>query len=1000
MKHKYKFLLLATGLLCLSELSAQTINVAGKLTDAYGNPSGGAGVRILNSKMDIEPVAKDGTFTIQAGIGDYLEIETSDFKKKTVQVTDTFLLVTITGKDALINSGKDIFIPQFESTAAVSSFSSEQIMKSSALNPANAFYGLASGLTVLQNGGTEWDNDPTMYIRGLGGLSGNSEILILVDGFERPLNGLVRDDIESVQVLKDAAATALYGLRGANGVIVVNTKKGKYNDMEISVSYDHAFTSPVRLPKFVNAYTYAKAMNEARGYDGLDPMYNEYALGQFQSGDSPYLYPNVDWVNEMFRDHGASNIYNVSIRGGSSKARYYGNLNMQNNYGFLKPASIYEDYNTQMLYSKMNGRINLDINVTPTTDFIVRMNGNIAERNYPGNNYSDLINYVYTVPSAAFPIRTESGNWGASDIWPTNPIARVAASGNTINHTRSLSSDAELKQRLSAFVEGLSISAKIGYDNYSNLFESTTRNYAYETTNITYDVAGLPANVQHSVQGKNETVPFSKDINTQWRRFSMEARANYNRVWEKSKLDAAFVYSLEDYVIPGQNNTYNRMHYGVLAHYGYLNRYFVDGVFSVSGSNQLPPSNKFGYFPGISGAWVASEEAFLKDIDFIDFLKVRASWGMTGLDNRPGANLYRQTFGSGTGYLFDASDNTSSGMKENRYPSLNMTYEKAYKTNVGVDISVFKKLNFTIDAFLEQRRDILVLAYGTLSSALGQDLPYNNVGAVDNKGIDVGLNFGDQSKDFKYRIAGNFAFARSKVIESGEEYKPDEYSREKGRPVGQIFGYVADGYYTQADLDNPNTPANALYKDLAPGDIKFKDKNEDGIINEYDRTYIGYNSTCPEIYYSASINLEYKGFGIDALIQGVTNYTAQLNLVSMYRPLYGNTTLSEYYYNNRWTIETPNARFPRLTTLDNTNNNAMNTVWLADRSFLKLRHCEVYYKFSNHWLKHTLGLQNMKVYLRGMDLLTISNIKETDPEIIVSGYPAASSINVGLSLNF
>lgn len=1002
MKNKYKkyFLSVAVCWLGLSGLQAQTNNVTGKLTDTYGNPISGAGVRVLNGKTDIEPTAKDGTFAISAKRGDFLEIETSDLKKKIVQVTDTFLSVVITGKDALIESGKDVFIPAFESTAAVSVFTGEQLMKSSAINPANAFYGLASGLTVLQNGGTEWENDPTMYIRGLGGLSGNSDVLILVDGFERPLNGLVRDDIESVQVLKDAAATALYGLRGANGVIVVNTKKGKYNDTEISVSYDHAFTSPVRLPKFVNASTYASAMNEARAYDGLDPMYNEYALQQFKSGADPYLYPNVNWVNEMFRDQGASNIYNVSIRGGGSKARYYGNLNMQNNYGFLRPESVYEDYKTQILFSKMNARINLDINVTPTTDFIVRMNGNIAERNYPGSSYDDLINYVYAVPSAAFPTKTESDNWGGSDIWPINPVARVAASGNTINHTRSLSSDAELKQRLDAFVKGLSISAKIGYDNYGNLFESTTRGYAYETTNITYDNAGLPANVQHSVQGKNEANKFDKGISNQWRRFNLEARANYNRVWEKSKLDATFVYSLEDQVIPGQNNTYNRMHYGLLAHYGYLNRYFIDGVFSVSGSNQLPPTNKFGYFPGVSGAWVLSEENFLKEVKPIDFLKLRASWGITGRDYRPGANLYKQTFGSGDGYMFQANESSAAGMKENRYPSLNMTYEKAYKTNVGLDVSVFKKLNLTVDAFLEQRRDILVLAYGTLSSALGQDLPYSNVGAVDNKGIDLGLSFGDQSNDFKYQIAGNFAFARSKVIESGEEYKPDEYSREKGRPVGQIFGYEAEGYYTQADLDNPATPANALYKDLVPGDIKFKDKNHDGIINEYDRTYIGYNSTCPEIYYSASINLEYKGFGIDALIQGVANYTAPLNLISMYRPLYNNTTLSDYYYENRWTQETPNARFPRLTTLDNTNNNEMNTVWLADRSFLKLRHCEVYYKFSDDRLKHSLGLQSMKVYLRGMDLLTISNIKETDPEIIVSGYPAASSINVGLSLNF
>jgi TonB-linked SusC/RagA family outer membrane protein len=918
-------------------------------------------------------------------------------KKKKLELWLAATTLGISGLTAQNFAGNDTLI---ESTAAIATFTGEQIMKSSVINPANAFYGLGAGLTVLQNGGTEWDNDPTFYIRGLGGLNGNSEVLILVDGFERSLNGLVREDIESVQVLKDAAATALYGLRGTNGVIVVNTKKGRYNQTEITAVYDHAFTSPVRLPKFVNAYTYAQGINEAQNYDGLAPVYNEYALQQFQSGNSPYLYPDVDWVNELFRDHGASNIYQMSIRGGDSKARYYGNLNLINNQGFIKPASVYEDYNSQILFSKMNARINLDINVTPTTDFIVHMNGNIAERNYPGSDYIDLMTYVNTTPAAVFPIKTESGAWGGSDIWTVNPVARVAASGNTLNHTRSLSSDAELKQRLDAFIKGLSISAKIGYDNYGNLYENTTRNYAYEITNIAYDTDGLPLAPSYSLQGKNEPNAFGKGISTQWRRFSLKAQADYNRIWEKSKLDATFVYSLDNYVTHGQNNTVNRMNYGLLAHYGYLNRYFIDGVFSISGSNQLPPANKFGYFPSVSGAWILSEEAFLKEAVALDFLKLRASWGITGRDYRPEANLYKQTFGSGNDYWFQASTNGVSGMKENRYPSIHMTYEKSYKTNAGVDVALFKKWRATIDVFLEQRRDILVLAYGTVSASLGQDLPYSNVGAVDNKGIDLGLSFSDQTKVFKYEIAGNFAFARSKVIESGEVYKPDEYSREKGRPVNQIFGYEAEGYYTQADLDNPETPANALHNDLVPGDIKFKDKNNDRIINEYDRTYIGYNSVCPEIYYSGSINIEYKGFGINALIQGVANYTAELSMASMYRPLYGNTTISQYYYDNRWTPENQDARFPRLTTQDNANNNAMNTVWLADRSFLKLRHCEVYYQFSSDWLKSALSLQKMKFYVRGMNLLTISNIKETDPEINYSGYPAAASINLGVALNF
>jgi hypothetical protein len=345
-------------------------------------------------------------------------------------------------------------------------------------------------------------------------------------------------------------------------------------------------------------------------------------------------------------------------------------------------------------------------------------------------------------------------------------------------------------------------------------------------------------------------------------------------------------------------------------------------------------------------------------------------------------------------------------MKENRYPSYGMTYEKAYKSNVGLDLSLYKKLNVTVDAFLENRRDILVQSNGTLSVLLGQNLPYNNVGAVDNKGIELGLSYSDKQGDFKYTVGGNISYARSKVIESGEDYKPDEYSREKGRPVNQIFGYEASGYYTDDDFDAdgnllPSLPANALYKDLVPGDVKFVDKNGDKVINEYDLTYIGYNADCPEIYYSASVNLEYKGLGIDALLQGATHYTAQLTLTSMYRPFASsNTTMSQYYYDNRWTPETPDARFPRLTLLDNANNAAMSTVWIADRSFAKLRRCELYYRFHNNWLDTCLGISNVKLYVRGIDLLTFGNITETDPEIMSAGYPAARSFNLGCKVTF
>ncbi|MDR1683756.1 MAG: SusC/RagA family TonB-linked outer membrane protein, partial [Candidatus Symbiothrix sp.] len=683
----------------LSVANGQTITA--RLTNEQGNPIAGAGAKILNSTKDVDISSEKGELTIQANVGDRLLINTFDRKQKVVQLTDTVMNIVISGDDRLISSGKNFFLPEIESTAAVSTVGNEKIMKSSAINLANTLYGLAPGLTVLQNGGTEWNNDPTFVIRGQGGLSDNSNVLVLVDGFERPLSSIIKEDVENIQVLKDAASTAIYGYKGINGVILVNTKKGIFNKTEITASYDHAFTSPVGLPQMVDAYTYALGMNEAQALDGGTPMYNDYALERFRLGDSPYLYPNVNWVDELYGNSGASNQYNVSIRGGGSKARYYGSLNLLNNSGFMQPTSISDEYKTQILYSKMNARVNLDIDITPTTNFVVRMNGILAEKNVPGSGYSDITGSIYNVPAAAFPIKTESGAWGSSDIWTDNPYALAAAKGNTVYHSRSLSSDAELRQRLDIFVKGLSLGAKIGYDNYAELNDVTTRNYAYERTNVEYGADGLPAFTQVTKGGKDEANTFSHGLNSQWRRFNLEASAYYNQVWGKHKLDAAFVYSLDSYTGTGQNNTTNRMNFGLSAHYGYLNRYFIDGVLSLSGSNQLPPDNKWGILPAVSGAWLVSEEDFLKGNSAIDFLKLRASWGVSGRDYRPESNMYRQTFGSGSGYYFQASETGSSGMKENRYPSYGLTYEKAYKSNVGIDLTFLKHFSLTVDAFLE-----------------------------------------------------------------------------------------------------------------------------------------------------------------------------------------------------------------------------------------------------------------------------------------------------------
>ena len=469
--------ILALALLCLTSIGsfAQSNDVTGKVVDRWGKPISGALISIVDNPVIKVSTDKNGNFKIAAIPGNKLTIQTPAFESKTADVVDKNIKVVMDYTSQPVHLGFGINQTIGESTASISSVGSEQLMKSSALSLSNSLFGNVLGLRALQNGGTVWENYPVFSMRGLKSLSSNG-VLVLVDGFERSIGTLTREEVESVSILKDAAAVALYGYRGINGVISVKTKRGKYNTMEIDVNYDHAFTSPVRLPEFANSYTYANALNEALTNDGKSPKYNTYELHEFQSGTAPSFYPNVDWVNETLKDKGASNIYNVSIRGGGMRMRYYTMLNLEDNSGFLKNTEMNEGYSTQLKYSKANIRTNLDIDLSPTTKAEVNLLGIIAEHNRPGRIQGTLMDNLYTLPSAAYPIKTYDGIWGGSETWTTtNPVAGVQNTGYAKSHARSLFADLKLTQKLDFITKGLSGAIRFGYDNYAEFWETKDR---------------------------------------------------------------------------------------------------------------------------------------------------------------------------------------------------------------------------------------------------------------------------------------------------------------------------------------------------------------------------------------------------------------------------------------------------------------------------------------------------------------------------------------------
>ena len=1002
---KYKILALAIfACVTLNGWAQSEDNVTGRVLDEKGKPVAGALVSVEENPLVRVATDKNGRFEITAVKGSRLKVQTGDDAMKVVKIENgSELTVVMDYSSEKVNYGFGLQQTNAESTGAVSTVYAENIDKSSAFSIGNSLYGNVLGLTTMQSTGVVWEQMPSMYIRGLKTLNGNNGILLVVDGLERDNNWqalkyITPEEVESVSVLRDAAALALYGYRGVNGVVNIVTKRGKYDTREINFSYDHAFNYMTRKPELADAYTYASALNEALTNDGKQVRYSQNELNAFKNGTSPYLYPNVNWWEEVFRDRGASDIATLSFRGGSTKMRYYTMMNLQNNRGFIKNFDTNADYSTQEKYSKANFRTNLDIDLSPKTKMQANIMGILNEFSRPGMGSDNLISKLYQLPSAAFPIRTESGLWGGNTTWGENwnPVALTEGRAYSKGHTRGLYADMSLRQDLSSLTKGLGASVRIGYDNLASYWENHTKGYKYGMASVASWENGLPIAGEEITGGKDTEMSGDSKLDWQYRAFNFQMNVDWQRQFGVHSLYSMLLYTYKYDNAKGINNTFYRQNAGWYTHYGFKNRYFADFTLMASASNLLAPDHRWNVSPTVGLAWLISNEKFMQSQNVVDFLKLRASFGMLNTDNIPGNGYWNETVGGGNGYPINNNFGGDGGWHEGRLVSVNGTTEKAYKYNAGVDATLFKGLTLTVDGFYERRSDIWVSSDGQNSAVLGASGSYVNAGIVDSWGTEIGANYYKKMGNVELNLGGTFTYNRSKIIEMLEEPAAYDYTRSTGNPVGQIFGLQAIGYFVdQADIDN------SLPQQFGPvkaGDIKYKDMNGDKVINSDDRVAMGYNSTCPEIYYSFSLGLEWKGLGFSAQFQGVGNYTAILS-GTYYHPLVDNTTISNYVYRNRWTPETPNARFPRLTTETVDNNLQTSSLWLADRSFLKLRNCEVYYKLPSSWLNR-FWVKNAKVYVRGVDLLCFDSIDQLDPEAMNSSYPATRSIHVGLSVGF
>ena len=979
------------GLFVISTLAgyAQRIDVKATVVDANNKPVEGAVITIENTFLGQILTNAEGVAEFSTEKGNLAIIKIPDEYEKQVRVESPILIIKMDKNTKEIQLGYRSDLKE-KSVGAVSTITSDDISISGQINPEFALYGLLSGLTVQQSWTLPSYEGPKFLLRG-------RTPLVIVDGFERPMNVLSREEIESVSVIKDAASLAMYGMRGSNGIISVTTKRGSTTPMDIKVNYHHGITTPVRLPDLADAATYAGALNEALANDGLPARYSSYDINDFRDGSHPYLYPNVDWWGETLRKHGSTNELNVSFAGSGKRVRYYVLTNYSNVTGFLDNTDLNDGYSTQVLNYKLNFRTNLDMDITQTTQLKFNLLGRLSQ--YNTNNWMDgVINTLYNLPSAAFPIRTAGGIWSENSTWH-NPVARVAATGYTVVQDRALFADLALRQDLSVLTDGLSAELAIAYDNRAAYRDVKSKSYAYEEITSHRSPEGVLLDSTVTRYSNDTELEFSHALESQRMLATLRATVNYNKEWKNNALHAALVYDQFNYTYTGRNSSRSGQSLIANANYSLYDKYLFNLALSYSGYSTMPKGDKFRLFPAVSVGWILSREDFMKAVDFIKFLKIRASWGMTG-EAPYGYELDKQFYNlnGANGYYFGNNLVWNSGSAEGTLPVIGLKNETTQKANIGLEVNLFDGLYVEADAFYDRRKDILVSSSGAVSSVLGQTAPVTNSGVNEYYGTEFSLSWSDRiGKDFSYYLKGNFSFLRTNIINMNEEYKTEEYLKMTNRRIGQYAAMQAIGFFEDEE-DIRNSPQQT-FSEVKPGDIKYKDQNGDGIVNEYDKVCMGYSTSIPEIYYGFGIGIEYKGFGVRADFQGLAHYTVQTQVNSVYWPLGSDKTVSNYYMRNRWTPENKNAKYPRLTTLANENNFRNNSVWMENGAYMKLRNLEVYYNVPSSICKK-IFLSDIRLFMKGKDLFMTDHVKVMDPELVSSYYPTSKAYLIGLNIEF
>lgn len=895
----------------------------------------------------------------------------------------------------------------------------------------NNLAGMVSGVIAVQRSGNPWFNNSDFWIRGISTFTGNANPMVLVDGIERSIHDIDPEEIESFSVLKDAAASAVYGVRGANGVIMINTKRGKIGKPQVEVRLEKAYTSPIKLLDYIGSVQYLELINEMNADNGRAPFASEAMLLNYRHQTDPELYPDVNWWNVVAKEHADNTKANLSINGGTDILRYALVVGYYDENGIIR-RDPNQDWDSSLKVSRYTVRSNVDVNVTPSTLVRINLGGFLQTRNGPPRGNADyrpgdipeneetntgIFYHAMRIPPYLHPPIYADGKIPRV-FAKENPWAWATQRGFEKLNNSKIEALTSVEQDLKFLTPGLSAKLTFAFDKFSgnSVNRAKTPDY-YNPASARDENGNLITTIAHHGE---QFLSHSQGAEWGDQSIYLEGMLSYNRVFNSlHDVNSMLLYNQKNYD-RGDALPYRTQ--GIAGRFSYTfdRRYVGEFNFGYNGSENFAPGKRFGFFPAVAVGWIVSQEEFMQPISgIVSNLKIRGSWGQAG-NSILGRNIWDRRFAYistivNTGsYRWGTENNVYRlGRAEGDVGVSDLTWETVTKQNLGLELGLWNNsINYTVDFFKEQRRDIFMERKNVPGSAGFNRTIWANFGKVDNQGIDMSLTANKQiNRDWHFSAIANYTYAHNKVVEIDEPASiVGTYRSGTGKPVGQLFGLIAEGLFTADDFDENGRLKEGIpvqnfsdVENLRPGDIKYRDMNGDGLISAVDATAIG-GTRVPEIIYGFGANVKYKAIDFGFFFQGAGK-TYQILRGENWLPgsvLGAGNIFSNV--NDRWTPENPSQDvfWPRLGNIAVANNEQSSTWWLRDMSFLRLKNIELGYMFPRT-LTNRIGVRDCRLFVRGSNLLTFSKFKLWDPELETTDglrYPQMKSVSVGLSINF